>query len=58
MDIRQQTTQLLQQWQTQLWQWVPNVVSAVLILLLFYQLDGLNGVASPLRVRKPGIMVL
>ena len=38
MDIRQQTTQLLQQWQTQLWQWVPNVVSAVLILLLFWLL--------------------
>ena len=38
MDIRQQTTQLLQQWQAQLWHWVPNVVSAVLILLLFWLL--------------------
>ena len=38
MDNRQQAAQLLQQWQTRLWQWVVNVVSAVLVLLLFWLL--------------------
>ncbi len=38
MDIQQQVIQLLQQWQAQLWHFLPNVLSAVLILILFWLL--------------------